>query len=189
MITAIHCPVFPAQRLKTVIVLGMHRSATSMVARALHTCKEVDMGDYLLGSMSSNPKGHFEDRLFLSLNSDILHAAGGDWDDPPSCEKIAQQADQFSKRIKTAIRGSMKRAEEKGYPAWGWKDPRTILTIDLYMPYLDNPQFIITLRNPHDIAKSLQERDGFSIERGLNLAKEYQYRLTEFARKLSYSGT
>jgi len=71
---------------KTVIVLGMHRSGTSMVSGVLNILG-VDIGKDLLGNHWSNPLGHFENNDFRNLNTQILKEAGGDWLNPPSREK------------------------------------------------------------------------------------------------------
>ena len=68
---------------KTFIVLGMHRSATSLLARGLHM-SDIVMGERLLGKSESNKYGHWEDVDFVELNESILHSAGGTWDNPPS---------------------------------------------------------------------------------------------------------
>ncbi|ABN70622.1 hypothetical protein Smar_1536 [Staphylothermus marinus F1] len=49
---------------RTVVVLGMHRSDTSMIAGILNILG-VYMGERLLGASWSNPLGHFEDLVSL----------------------------------------------------------------------------------------------------------------------------
>ena len=56
---------------KTVVVLGMHRSGTSMIASILNKLG-VSMGKVMLGKTPSNPLGHFEDKDFYNLNRKIL---------------------------------------------------------------------------------------------------------------------
>lgn len=90
--TLIDLLFFPTKVLsetKTVVVLGIHRSATSMVARALHKSREVWMGHQLLMGKEHNPMGHYEQLSVLTLNSQILNAADGSWSHPPKPEKIA----------------------------------------------------------------------------------------------------
>jgi len=154
---------------KTVVVLGMHRSGTSMVAGVLARLG-VDMGQELLGKSWSNPLGHFEDKDFVELNERILDAAGGSWNNPPSESAIRDQEPSFAKEIKNLIR-----AKESNI--WGWKDPRTCLTIELYLPYLTNPYFIVCRRDYQAIAESLRRRDRMKIEQGIKLAKIYEDRI------------
>lgn len=160
------------QQNQTVVILGMHRSGTSLVAGIL-TKLHVNMGKKLLGKNISNPLGHFEDQEFIDLNDQILQAAGGSWDVPPSREAILAQQPQFKTVIENLIQ-----TKESG--VWGWKDPRTCLTIELYLPFLHNPFFIICHRDPLAIAESLLKRNQMEIDQGLKLAKIYQERVGIF---------
>lgn len=63
----------------TVIILGMHRSGTSIIAGVLHTLG-VYMGNKFIGAHWSNLLGHFENIEFVRLNDKILKNAGGSWD-------------------------------------------------------------------------------------------------------------
>lgn len=164
-------------KVKEIVILGMHRSGTSMVAGILNKMG-VNMGEDLLGKNPSNPFGHFEDRDFYNMNRNILCNAGGSWEIPPLEKDILEQKENFDERIRSLI-------EKKNnyYNNWGWKDPRTSLTIKLYIPYLINPYFIVCHRKDIAIAQSLQKRDNFKIEKGLKLAEIYNERINDFFRK------
>ncbi len=151
---------------KEVVVLGMHRSGTSMVAGILHKLG-VHMGDEMLGKNKSNPTGHFEDVEFFTLSERILKAAGGKWQNPPQKEKILKAGKKFSEEIKHIIEKKSKRK------IWGWKDPRTCLTIDLFYPFLKNPYFVVVRREIEGIARSLEKRGDMCFEEGKKLAKRY----------------
>ena len=161
---------------KCIIVLGMHRSATSLVAKGLHDAY-VNMGDELLGSSSSNIEGHFEDVDFLRLNIDILNVAGGRWDYPPPETNIMQAGEYYSGRIEALIA-----EKKKNKKLWGWKDPRTTLTIRCYMPFLNKEDviFVSCFRNPYTVAKSLEKRNNMRIDEGVKLAHIYNERLLKF---------
>jgi len=105
---------------KTVVVLGMHRSGTSMIASFLNKLG-VSMGKVMLGKTPSNPLGHFEDKDFYDLNRKILKFAGGNWRNPPKEENILAQKDKFNKEIVDLI--FIKNKEKY----WGWKDPKLAL--------------------------------------------------------------
>lgn len=75
---------------KTVIVLGMHRSGTSMTAAILNELG-VNMGENLYVNYIANPIGHFEDMNFIILNRKILKTAGGNWEKPPTWKAILMQ--------------------------------------------------------------------------------------------------
>src|SRR3972149_1538089 len=71
-----------------VIVLGMHRSGTSLIASILHL-SGISMGKEFLRPDNGNPGGYFEDLEFLNLNKTILTQAEGTWRKPPSKERIS----------------------------------------------------------------------------------------------------
>lgn len=150
----------------------MHRSGTSMLSAILHK-----LGVYMGTSFYSNNKGnligHYENNDFFQLNQWILHSAGGSWKSPPSKQAILNQKAKIQSSIIQLIKNSEKEL-------WGWKDPRTCLTIKLYLPFLKNPHFLLIRRNNTDIAKSLEKRDGISLKRGKNLTKIYDERILAF---------
>lgn len=160
--------------MKTFIVLGMHRSATSLVAKGLAQAG-INMGEHLLGAHPSNPYGHWEDVEFISINDRILQIAGGSWDNPPEPDKILGAGVVLSGELSEM----MARKNQPGLH-WGWKDPRTTLTARCFMPYLQEPHFITCFRNPLQVARSLNARDGMPVEQGVKLAGTYNQRLIEF---------
>lgn len=162
---------------KTIIVLGMHRSGTSMIAGVLNILG-VNMGKELMGKHPSNPLGHFEDLDFYKLNLRILGKAGGNWSNPPTREAILMQKKEFDLEIKSLV-------EKKNKGIWGWKDPRNSLTIELYLSYLKNPYFIVCYRTPEEVAKSLKRRDNLSIEDGIKIKNIYDSRIKIFFEKNS----
>lgn len=157
---------------KIIVILGMHRSGTSMIAGILNMLG-IDMGKELIGKHWSNPLGHFENKKFLELNEKILRKAGGVWNRPPEEEQILAQVGIFSEEIKNLIQSN----ESK---FWGWKDPRTSLTIELFLPYLDNPYFLVCHRDASAIARSLKRRDNMRLEQGIKLTKIYNKRIERF---------
>ncbi len=164
-------------RIKSVIVLGMGRSGTSVVAGILKILG-VDMGKKLIPKNPCNPLGHFENRKFVQLNRKILAKAGGSWKEPPEEEKILALKEKFSKRIRNLI-------QEEQSEIWGWKDPRNSLTIELYLPFLKNPYFLVCYRNPMSVIKSLQKSYEMSIstEEAINLVRIYNHRIDKFFQK------
>lgn len=167
---------------KCFVVLGMHRSATSLAAKGL--CDSgVNMGEDMLGPSGSNRFGHYENRRFVQLNEVILARASGSWDRPPSHDQITAAGAALASRIEQTVK-----MESAGHELWGFKDPRTTLTIECYWPYLENPHLIICFRNPVQVAASLQKRDGFGLAKGMGLATEYNKRLLDFLQRHYMTG-
>jgi len=119
---------------KQVVVLCGHRSGSSATAGVLHYLG-VDMGTTMLLPSKDNPKGYFEDIDFFNLNVRILRFMGLAWFSLPPEERIVSLTPVFEGRIKSLV-------ESKG-GIWGWKDPRTALTLPLYWNYLSNPYFVV----------------------------------------------
>ena len=160
------------EKSQAVVVLGMHRSGTSMIAGVLSKLG-INMGSDFIEESWANPLGHFEDISFHSLNRRILQAAGGRWDNPPSEKAILRQEPFFRTEIENLL-------NMQHLTKWGWKEPRTSLTIKLFLPHLAIPKFIIIHRNEHDIAKSLRRRDSINVEKGIDLSKIYYGRIEQF---------
>ena len=161
--------------MKTIVILGMHRSGTSMVSGILKRLG-IDVGKDLLGKVKSNPFGHFEDRQFINMNKRILKSCGGSWSSPPSVKSILNQKKFFSDEIRKLVKKNQS-------DVWGWKEPRTTLTIELYLPHLNNPYFLVCYRNEMDIAKSLNKRNNMSTKESLKLTELYNKRIDIFFMK------
>jgi len=160
-----------------IVVLGMHGGGTSLVAYILHT----------LGvNMHPNPKAHvndylnYEDSAFVRMNARILHKAGGNFRNPPSPERIISVQSEVESDIISLV---TQRADSS---TWGWKDPRTAITIPLYHPHLPNPYYIFVTRNPKHVARSMMSRAGKRAAWGKPpgfwnaLAQEYYRRVGAF---------
>lgn len=149
-----------------IVILGPNRSGTSLTTSILHDLG-VHIGDELLGKHPSQKKGHWENVLFYRLNMDILRSAGGKWDNPPSYGKIRAVKPQFEGRIINTIRKSRKKL-------WGWKCPRTCLTIPLYFPHLRDVKFVLVYRETKSIISSLLKRSGGTKEKWGRVTKIYR---------------
>ncbi len=158
---------------RSVTVLGMHRSGTSLVTGVLKHLG-VDMGEPNPHIICwDSPLGQIEDLEFVRLDDEILAAAGGSWDKPPSHEAIIAQNDKFSGKIKSLV-------ESKKSPIWGWKTGRNCLTIELYIPHLPEPSYIVCQRSTNAICLSLARRNGMSMDTAMRLNAVYDSRLGKF---------
>ena len=64
---------------RLIVVLGMHRSGTSAITRALKVLG-VELGDRLMpAAEDDNDTGYWEDVDFNALNIEMLCAVGKDW--------------------------------------------------------------------------------------------------------------
>ena len=141
------------------VVAGMHRSGTSLVASILSSLG-VDMGERQLAADQHNPRGYFEDLDFLTLNREMLRAAtasddGGhpDWGWTES-ERLDR--DGFAAYRERAARLVGEQAGARGNALWGWKDPRSSLVLDFWDPLLAGARYLLVYRFPWEVADSMQ---------------------------------
>ena len=156
-----------------VIVLGMHRSGTSLVASMLEAMG-VDMGERLMPASLDNPHGYYEDLDFYEMNEAILEEAGGSWWRPPSAQAIEAAGEALKYPIGRLVN------ERDWKKLWGWKDPRTCLTAGLYHSHLDDARYVVVRRDRPAIIASLLKRNGGQLEEWKALCAEYERRVVRF---------
>jgi hypothetical protein len=157
-----------------VCITGMHRSGTSMVTEALRKAGlYLGRDEDFLPPSEFNPRGYFEHRAFVELNDEILLALGGAWDNPPrtplrwSRRRLAP----LHKRTRALVH------EMQGHGPWGWKDPRTSLTLPFWRRMVLDLRVVVCVREPAAVADSLARREGRSRDSAIALWTEYNHRL------------
>ena len=157
-----------------VCVAGMHRSGTSMVARILSECG-VYLGesDELLPPAKDNVAGHFEHQEFVQLNDDVLATLGGAWDVVPPRYAI------WRRRRLEPLRARAASLVERMRPhaPWGWKDPRTSLTLPFWLDVVPDLRLVVCVRDVVAVAHSLLVRDHSSELFGMRLWAAYNRRV------------
>jgi hypothetical protein len=157
---------------RVIAVIGMGRTGSSLLARVLNLIgMELGNPDRIMGPARSNPKGHWEYVPFVEINDAILAAFGGSWDEPPSFPRDWQKAsglDELREKARGIIREDFANSR-----LWGWKDPRASITLPFWQQLIPSMQYIICLRDPLAVARSLQVRDGYSLEKGGRLWLTY----------------
>lgn len=154
---------------KQIVVLCGHRSGSSVVAGILHQLG-VNMGTDLMPPSEHNPRGYFEDMDFVRLNAAILKPWG--WFSLPD---VLERKPLFDNKIKRIVQS------REG--VWGWKDPRTALTLPLYWEYLTNPYLVVVDRPHLSCAKSLNARDGIPTGLALEFTNRYYRRIYDLVQR------
>ena len=157
---------------KVVCVVGMHRSGTSLVARLLNLLG-VELGpvDHLVKPAADNPKGFWEHEYLFRINKRILIQLGGHSHEPPVFSanwENSPELEPLKQRAREIISEDFSRAG-----IWGWKDPRTSLTLRFWQQIVPGMHYVICIRNPVAVARSLQRRDDLSPLRGMYLWLAY----------------
>lgn len=138
-----------------IIIVGFHRSGTSLLAQLLYR-SGLFLGDDLLGSMPSNPYGHFEDAEVVRLHEDILRAHGDTWQvDGPRAYHVSGKN---WKRMQGHVQKRM--AEHR---VWGFKDPRVCFFLGAWKYIIPNAKFVVTYRDPAESVYSLERRQSTDL--------------------------
>lgn len=153
-----------------ILVLGMHRSGSSALARIISFLGAA-LPRHLVPASESNPRGHWESARLVALHEQLLASIDTTWDDwraPPLRWRDNDTASKFGGKIQQAI------DEEFGNaPLIVLKDPRMCRTLPYWMSVLEKTGIrsapIIIVRNPLEVAESLRERDGISFEKAMLL--------------------
>lgn len=162
-----------------VILLGMHRSGTSLIARLLD-----ELGLFQGHELQED----HESTYFLEVNDRLMTRGGASWDNPAPTRGFLQDpaaldltarclaADLQSKHLKGFLglkRYLSVRSLAKLDQPWGWKDPRAVFTLPAWLRLFPAAKLVYIVRNGVDVAASLQVRE----------RRELARRAEEFDRK------
>lgn len=144
-----------------VVVAGMHRSGTSLVARILAETGMDLPQDLMPPHPVDNPDGYFESQDVLNINNAFLKSQGQTWRTasplPAGCFDGSDAAesrveiDRFLGRCRATVRCLL------------LKDPRFCRLMPLWLPvlrdHLDGPLAMVhVVRRVHDVGRSLARR-------------------------------
>lgn len=156
-----------------IIVLGMHRSGTSMLTRMMQ-----DLGLFMGDRLEPND----EAKLFTNTHDRLLVTAGGSWETPApflplmADERARAAMTRFARgRLESARLASYlgakryatyRRTDQFDFP-WGWKDPRTMLFLPMWQEIFPDAKYVYIRRHPLDVAASLRKRARWEFDRTL----------------------
>lgn len=156
------------------IVLGMHRSGTSAVARVLNLMGFYFGGEEVgTGRSSENEKGFWERRDVRALNDAILLDAGCDWD---CLSALDLDALPGHKRAEYAALAADIVMRLDAHRPWFVKEPRLCALFPIWRDVLEMPVCVHVCRNPLEVADSLHVRNGMPLDVGLALWEAYNVR-------------
>ncbi len=152
---------FGPARSHAVIVAGMHRSGTSAMTGVLSVCGLQPPRSPIAGD-AFNEDGYFESSAVNDCNEAILKEMSSAWDDVlgsrPS--RVGRYTRSAVESIKMALLEDF--ATDRDFIV---KDPRISVLMSPWRTALHElalaPRMIIMVRNPLDVAASLQNRDKF----------------------------
>ena len=165
--TAIHPEIdSPPTTATAVLVLGMHRSGTSALARVLNLAG-VELGNDLLPAAADNEMGFWEHRGIQFIHDRIYEDLERDW------TNVSPLPDNWWERDEIQLRrDQLKETLQSDFGnqnLWGIKDPRLCAMLPLWIPLLKElhcqTKCVLIFRNPLEVAKSLEKRDGMAPAR------------------------
>lgn len=149
---------------RPVIVIGMHRSGTTMLTRLLEQAG-------LFVGRDLCPDTH-ESRYFQHVNDWILQQPGATWDNPEALRFLWADT-RSTALVREYVRwqltapgvvpyfglgGVLRRLVSDRRGPWGWKDPRTTFTLPLWRSLFPDAKVLYIARHGVDCAKSLVVR-------------------------------
>lgn len=162
---SISLPGYFKMRNDPVVLLGMHRSGTTLLAKILTRFK-VHMG-HRNGKLN-------EANFFLDMNVMILELFHAFWDYPSNMNHFLDSNSDPSQKISDMIYrwinsyrflknyvgfANYKNFYDSDKMVWGWKDPRSTVTWPIWFKIFNSAKFIFIYRNGIDVAESLRKAE------------------------------
>ena len=158
------------------LVIGCHRSGTSLITRCL-SAMGLTLADDLIPAQPDNPKGFWEDAGVTAFNESLLNAFQCDWNSVnfAKLDNIrGQRVNRWREKARVLI--------QDHYPAdsnFVIKDPKFSLLIPFWQEVFDeleiDTRYLLTYRPPLSVAASLKARNGFSREKSVLIWLAYNH--------------
>ncbi len=170
------------------ILLGMHRSGTSLLCGLLHLSFGYIVGGPLLEPASDNEKGFFELSSIVLQNDLFMNEQNVTWK-----ENVMNY--DWRQALREKKEGTID-FEKNGIPGmaflnnasdspWLQKDPRMCITLKTWLNLMmDEPAIIFTYRHPLEVAMSLKNRDQLPLHFGFRLWIVYNMKAIQNSRGL-----
>ena len=152
------CRVTLQPRKGPVVIAGMHRSGTSLLALMLQSLG-LELGHDLLPADQHNPDGYGEDQPVVNLQRQALQRScqgqsgwpDWGWQERPESEQISPADAQWRLQAKHYLTH-----RNETNTAWGWKDPRSTLFLEEWLELEPGLKLIAVYRDPWEIVDALQ---------------------------------
>lgn len=163
-----------------ILILGMHRSGTSMLTRILERA-----GVFVGDDLSQDHESYF----FYQLNNMLFNQLGGNWDNPPDLnylfnnERELRMNLEYANDMLASIRfrnylGLKRYLRIRDYKKinfnWGWKDPQSTVTLPFWLKIFPEAKIIYIERHGIDVAQSLKKRNDNTLENGILKYRKYK---------------
>ena len=144
------------------MILGMHRSGTSLIAHFVHAIG-VDLGQDLMPADKANEAGYWESRKIWETHQEILKELDCDWHNPPLTFPADWWRETKIQELRSNLLEFVRSECNRTDKIWGFKDPRTAILLPMWQEIFDElqlePFYILSVRRPGSVAASLSKRD------------------------------
>ncbi|MEW5975694.1 MAG: sulfotransferase [Acidobacteriota bacterium] len=157
-------------RQQPIIILGMHRAGTTLLARLLSR-----LGVFL----GSGLEGNHEATYFLNLNNILLERSHANWDEPLPMRQFLFNEELLEMQVR-CLKADLESFNARRYLGWwrtlrfrslqnvdfpwGWKDPRNVFTLPIWLRVFPAAKLVYIFRNGVDVARSLVVREQKYLE-------------------------
>jgi hypothetical protein len=146
-----------------------------MVSRILNSCSlYLGPEEDLTPGAPDNPDGYWENYRFVRINDAVLSEMQQGWDyigQPPEEWQFLPSLESHRCEARRLVQSF------EGHEPWGWKDPRNSLTLPFWQALIPSLKVVVCVRNPLEVALSLQKRSNSSFAFSFALWLAYYERL------------
>ena len=143
---------------RAIVVLGMHRSGTSLTADIIRTLGSyAGSPDQLMAPDNFNPSGYWEHVDAVKIDDEILAALSTHWSGLVSASDLARLPAE--RRAEWTARARKLVESLKGRESYVLKDPRMSLLFPFWREVLEDVVCVIVWRDPLSVTQSLLTRD------------------------------
>ena len=142
---------------KILIVTGMHRSGTSLIAHYLSQCG-LNIGENLFNPHINKPEnscaGHHEDLDFIDFHKQVFQRNKID------SSALLLDGSELPIEVNAAEREMAKELLQSrdDLAQWAWKDPRTTLFLNFWDELIGDANYLFPFRHPLSVVDSLLRR-------------------------------
>lgn len=173
-----------------ILVVGMHRSGTSMVARALHGMG-MNLGEKVdIDPHPANPNGHWEHSEVWQAQENLLTDLGREWHSSPG--PLPARWLQWPQAQTTLdLFSEIAQSEISLHGNWLVKDPRSSLLLPMWSALADRLQLELRIlhvfRDREEVASSLHARQGMPHALACRIWNEHQLAIERDSKGLAYA--
>jgi hypothetical protein len=156
-----------------ICIVGSHRGGTSIITKVLNLLG-VQLGPHesMLPAGFDNLTGFWEQTAVVTINDEVLIRLGGSWYQPPTLSPGWERTDSLDDLVEKA-RTFVVAGQLGAEGVCGFKDPRTSLLIPFWRRVIPEMRFVVCVRHPLEVQRSLSVRNGFTASHGYTLWATY----------------